>query len=108
MSLGVRDIRTLYPRITENHLRYLEKWGLVRPAPARGDGEFTFAEVATLKQLAAELGRNVPLKHALRALTAEHQGQLQLDFHSTNAAPAKVVALPAPHERRPAPARAAG
>ena len=55
MSFGVRDIRHRYPRITENHLRYLEKWGLVRPAPARGDGEFTFAEVATIKQLATEL-----------------------------------------------------
>jgi tetratricopeptide (TPR) repeat protein len=107
MSFGVRDIRHLYPRITENHLRYLEKWGLVRPAPARGDGDFTFAEVATIKQLASELERNVPLKQALRALTAEQQGQLQLDFHSSNTAPAKVVALPAPHERRPAPDRAA-
>ena len=104
MSFGVRDIRLRYPRITENHLRYLEKWGLVRPAPARGD-EFNFAEVATIKQLAAELERNVPLRQALRALTAEQQGQLQLDFHSTNAAPAKVVALPAPHERRPMPDR---
>ena len=25
-----RDIRSLYPSISENHLRYLEKWGLVR------------------------------------------------------------------------------
>src|SRR5262249_18622264 len=107
MSFGVRDIRNLYPRITENHLRYLEKWGLVRPAPARGDGEFTFAEVATIKQLAAELERSVPLKQALRALTAGQQRQLQLDFHSSNAAPAKVVSVPAPHERRPPPDRAA-
>jgi tetratricopeptide (TPR) repeat protein len=106
MSFGVRDIRHLYPRITENHLRYLEKWGLIRPAPARGDGEFTFTEVATIKQLASELDKNVPLKHALRALMAEQQGQLQLDFHATSAAPAKVVTLPAPHERRPPPDRA--
>jgi len=107
MSFGVRDIRNLYPRITENHLRYLEKWGLVRPAPARSGGDFTFTEVATIKQLAAELDRSVPLKHALRTLTAGHQGQMQLDFHASNAAPAKVVALPAPHERRPPPDRAA-
>src|SRR5262245_51074373 len=106
MSFGVRDIRNLYPRITENHLRYLEKWGLIRPAPARGDGEFSFAEVATIKQLASELERDVPLRQALRALTAEHQGQLQLDFHASHA-PAKVVTLPAPHERRPPPDRAA-
>jgi tetratricopeptide (TPR) repeat protein len=107
MSFGVRDIRNLYPRITENHLRYLEKWGLIRPAPVRGDGEFTFTEVATIKQLATELERNVPLRQALRALIAEHQGQLQLDFHSSHSAPAKVVALPGPNERRPHPDRAA-
>src|SRR5205809_5263358 len=106
MSFGVRDIRNLYPRITENHLRYLEKWGLIRPAPARGDGDFTFIEVARIKQLAAELEKSVPLKHALRALMAEQQGQLQLDFHATSGAPAKVVTLPAPHERRPPPDRA--
>jgi tetratricopeptide (TPR) repeat protein len=103
MSFGVRDIRNLYPRITENHLRYLEKWGLVRSAPARGDSDYTFAEVATIKQLSSELERDVPLKQALRSLTAEHEGQLELDFHASHAAPAKVVALPAPHERRPPP-----
>jgi tetratricopeptide (TPR) repeat protein len=103
MSFGVRDIRYLYPRITENHLRYLEKWGLIRPAPVRGDGEFSFSEVATIRQLAGELEKSVPLKHALRALMADHQGQLQLDFHASHAVPAKVVALPGPHERRPPP-----
>ena len=46
MSFGIRDIRNLYPRITEKHLRYLEKWGLVRPSPARGDGDYTFVELA--------------------------------------------------------------
>jgi tetratricopeptide (TPR) repeat protein len=107
MSFGVRDIRHLYPRITENHLRYLEKWALIRPAPVRGDGEFTFTEVARIKQLATELEKSVPLKQALRALNADHQGQLEFDFHAGNAARAKVVTLPAPHERRPAPERSA-
>ena len=95
MSSGVRDIRHLYPRITENHLRYLEKWGLIRSAATRGDGEFTFSEIATIKQLAAELERKVPLKQVLRSLLAEHQGQLQLDFHTSGSAAAKVVNLSA-------------
>ena len=98
MSFGVRDIRNLYPRITENHLRYLEKWGLIRSAATRGGGEFTFNEVATIKQLAGELERDVPLKTALRTLMADHQGQLQLDFHASGSSPAKVVAI----EGRPA------
>ncbi len=107
MSFGVRDIRYLYPRITENHLRYLEKWALIRPAPVRGDGEFTFTEVARIKQLATELEKSVPLKQALRALNADHQGQLEFDFHAGSAVRAKVVTLPAPHERRPSPERSA-
>jgi tetratricopeptide (TPR) repeat protein len=108
MSFGVRDIRNRYPRITENHLRYLEKWGLIRPASARGEtGDLTFAEVSLIKQLAGELERDVPLRQALRALSAEHQGQLQLDFHASNPSPAKVVTLPGPHERRPPPDRPA-
>src|ERR1700752_5195379 len=109
MSSGVRDIRSLYPRITENHLRYLGKWGLIRPASQRGgSGEFSFHEIATIKQLSAELERRVPLKHVLRVLLAEHQGQMQLDFHASGSVPAKVVSLPARHkeDRRHAPDRA--
>ena len=102
MSVAVKDIRHLYPRITDNHLRYLEKWGLIKPASARAaTGEFGFSDVATIKQLSAELERDVPLKVALRSLMAEHQGQLELDFHASGSAPAKVVTLPAPPQRPP-------
>ena len=89
-----RDIRHLYPSITDNQLRYLEKWGLIRPA-ARSSKErfYSFTDLATIRQLAAELERQVPLKTALRTLMAEHQGQLQLDFHASGTSPAKVVAL---------------
>ena len=91
---GARDVRSLYPRVTENHLRYLEKWGLIRPAANTTTERFyTFTDLATIKQLAGELERSVPLKTALRALMAEHQGQLQLDFHASGTSPAKVVAL---------------
>src|SRR5438874_4417096 len=101
MSFAVRDIRNLYPRITENHLRYLEKWGLIKPAASRGaSDEFTFPDLATIKQLAGELERDVPLKQALRTLLADRQGQLELDFHASGSAPAKVVTLPARHSPR--------
>jgi Tfp pilus assembly protein PilF len=105
MSVGVKDIRHLYPRITDNHLRYLEKWGLIRPVSARSPlknaGDYSFAEIATIKQLSAELERDVPLRVALRSMMAEHQGQLELDFHASGTAPAKVVTLPAPQQRQP-------
>jgi tetratricopeptide (TPR) repeat protein len=92
---GARDIRSLYPRITENHLRYLEKWGLIRQAAhTPTERFFSFTDLSTIKQLAGELERDVPLKNALRTLMAEHQGQLELDFHASGTSPAKVVALP--------------
>jgi tetratricopeptide (TPR) repeat protein len=102
---GARDIRGLYPRITDNHLRYLERWGLIRPAANTSSERFySFTDLTTIKQLASELERNVPLKTALRGLLAEHQGQLQLDFHASGSAPAKVVTLPARQAKR-APGR---
>jgi tetratricopeptide (TPR) repeat protein len=98
---GARDIRGLYHRITDNHLRYLEKWGLIRPAANTPTERFySFADLTTIKQLASELERSVPLKTALRALLAEHQGQLQLDFHASGSAPAKVVTLTARPAKR--------
>jgi tetratricopeptide (TPR) repeat protein len=104
MSFGVRDIRHLYPGITENHLRYLEKWGLIRPAlTADKERTFTFNDIATIKQLASELERKVPLKTALRTLVAERAGQLALDFHTSISTPAKVVTLPARSARQASP-----
>ena len=99
---GARDVRNLYPRVTENHLRYLEKWGLIRPAVRTPTERFyTFTDLSTIKQLAGELERSVPLKTALRSLLAEHQGQLQLDFHASGTSPAKVVALQGRPSRKP-------
>src|SRR4051812_14604393 len=98
---GVRDIRSLYPNITENHLRYLERWGLIRHAAmTRTERFYSFSDLATVKQLAVELDRRVPLKTTLRALMAEREGQLELDFHASGTATAKVVALPARTPRR--------
>src|SRR5215216_5594825 len=98
---GARDIRSLYPRVTENHLRYLEKWGLIRQAAHTVTERFySFTDLSTIKQLAAELDRDMPLKKVLRSLLAEHQGQRQLDFHASVSAPAKVVSLPGRHPRK--------
>ena len=59
---GLRDIRSLYPAVTENHLRYLEKWGLVRQSNRPRDlREYSFADLLTIKQVAAELERGTPL-----------------------------------------------
>ena len=97
---GLRDIRSLYPAVTDNHLRYLEKWGLVRQSNRPRDRrEYSFADLLTIKQVAAELERGTALRVVLRALLAERQGQLELDFANPHAAAgtprAKVVSLDA-------------
>jgi tetratricopeptide (TPR) repeat protein len=108
---GLRDIRSLYPAVTDNHLRYLEKWGLVRQAGVpRNVREYSFADLLVIKQVAAELEGGTPLRVILRALLDERQGQLQLDFVSGHAASdtprAKVVSLEARKPSRSADAAA--
>ena len=99
---GLRDIRSLYPVVTENHLRYLEKWGLIRQdSGSKGQRAYSFADLQTIKHVASELQQGTPLKVILRSLLAEHQGQLALDFHAAPDTPrAKVLTL---QTRRPAP-----
>jgi tetratricopeptide (TPR) repeat protein len=97
---GLRDIRNLYPAVTDKHLRYLEKWGLLRQSNAPRDRrEYSFTDLLTIKQVAGELERGTPLRTVLRALLAERQGQMELDFlsgHVAQDAPrAKVVNLEA-------------
>jgi tetratricopeptide (TPR) repeat protein len=92
-----RDIRSLYPAVTENHLRYLAKWGLLRAGLGpRETREYSFADLLTIRHVAAEIEKGTPLRVILRALLAERQGQLELDFHAHSGPDtprAKVVAL---------------
>src|SRR4051794_41895378 len=103
---GLRDIRSLYPAVTEKHLRYLEKWGLLRHSGGpRERREYTFTDLLTIRQVSAEIARGTPLRLILRTLASEREGQLQRDFVAgqgpTEAARAKVVS----HEaRQPPPA----
>jgi tetratricopeptide (TPR) repeat protein len=92
---GYRDLRNLYPTVTENHLRYLEKWGLLRQSSApRATREYSFTDLLAIKHVASELERGTPLRVILRGLLAERQGQLEFDFHAAPDTPrAKVVNL---------------
>lgn len=94
-AYGLRDLRSLYPTVTDNHLRYLEKWGLVRQIGGpRAERLYSFADLLIVKQVAAELERGTPVKSILRGMLAERQGQLQFNFHAASDTPRpKVVAL---------------
>ena len=99
-SYGYKDLRSLYPAISDNHLRYLEKWGLLtQSAVPRDRREYSFADLLTVRQVAAEIERGTPLRIVLRTLIADRQGQLEFDFNALHAAPdtphPKVIALQA-------------
>ncbi len=89
---AARDLRAMYPVLRDDHLRYLERWGLIRSVA----GRYSFSDLHLIKQAVAELEGGASLHAMLRALEAERQGQLALDFQPARAerSPARVVALP--------------
>jgi tetratricopeptide (TPR) repeat protein len=97
-----RDLHGMYPVLRDDHLRYLEKWGLVRPIAGH---YYSFNDLHVVKQAAGELMRGLPLNAVLRALVSDHQGQLAFDFQPPRAEkqPARVVSLPAPGGVRETP-----
>ena len=92
---SARDLRAMYSALRDEHLRYLEKWGLIGAVA----GRYSFADLHVIRDAVAELERGAPLPAILRSLEAERQGQLALDFQPVRAAeraPAKVLSLRAP------------
>lgn len=87
-----KDLRGMYPVVREDHLRYLEKCGLVQPVAGR---YYSFSDLHVVRQTAAELERGAPMNVALRALVAARDGQLTFDFQPArpDRAPARVVTL---------------
>ena len=87
----------------EDHLRYMEKWGVIRPAD-RGQGEacYAFADLAVVRQAEEALAEGATFRAVLRNLLASRVGQLTLDFR-LDAQPAKVLQL----KRRECPPLAA-
>ncbi|MFN2446518.1 MAG: tetratricopeptide repeat protein [Vicinamibacterales bacterium] len=95
---GQRDILTMYPRLREDHLRYLQKWGFLRPAfRNNADTWFAFADLTVLRQVHAEMTDGASFRAVLRGLQATRTGQLTFDFR-LDAEPARILAL---EPRRP-------
>ena len=95
---ALRDILGMYSGLREDHGRYLQKWGVVRPvARTRTDTYFEFSDVSVFRQAAAGLAEGLPFRSVLRNLQAARSGQLAFDFR-IDAPTAKIVKLRA---RRP-------
>jgi tetratricopeptide (TPR) repeat protein len=86
-----RDVQAMYPALRDDHLRYLRKWGFIAPAGA-DDGRFSFAELAVLRHVNAELQAGRGFRAVLREMQAARAGQLAFDFR-LEAQPARIATL---------------
>ena len=90
---GQRDILAMYPALREDHLRYLQKWGFIRPAfRNNADTFFAFSDLTLLRQVHGEVLQGVSLRAVLRDLQAMRSGQLAFDFR-IDAHPARILKL---------------
>jgi tetratricopeptide (TPR) repeat protein len=88
-----RDLLDRYPHVREDHLRYMQKWGLIRPAVhTHGETYYAFPDLGVIKQADAELAGGASFRAVLKSLRDVHSGQLAFDFR-IEAQPAKVLEL---------------
>lgn len=92
-SYRLSEVLDHYPGVREEHLRSLQKFGLIgRPGEGDGERRIAFSDLAAIRRLYKALQSGAPFKAVLRSMLASSQGQLALDFR-LDAQPAKVVAL---------------
>lgn len=90
---GHRDILAMYPALRLDHLRYLEKCGLLKPVHREGKERFfDFTDLTALRQIAGELQQGTAFRAVVRNLQASRIGQLAFDFR-LDAHPARIIEL---------------
>jgi tetratricopeptide (TPR) repeat protein len=98
---AVRDLLARYRSLREDHLRYMVKYGIIKPVlRTNADTFFAFADLAVVKQANDELSRGASFRAILRSLLASNAGQLAFDFR-LDAAPARIFTLKPRVDRRP-------
>ena len=102
-NISKRQLLERYKHVRDDHLRYMQKWGLIRPAH-RENGEtlFSFPDAAIVRQADEALGGGATFRAVFRNLLASRDGQLAFDFR-IEAQHAKVLQL----KRREPPPMAA-
>jgi tetratricopeptide (TPR) repeat protein len=90
-----RDILAMYPSLRLDHLRYLEKCGLLRPVHVEGNERFyAFTDLTALRQIAGDLQQGSTFRAVVKNLQASVAGQLTFDFR-LDAHPARILELKA-------------
>jgi tetratricopeptide (TPR) repeat protein len=100
-----RDLIGMYAGLREDHLRYLQKWGLIRSVMRTNSNTYySFSDLLVIRQVSAEL-EGAPFRAIVRSLQSARSGQLAFDFR-IDAAPARIIKLRRPTPREPADDRA--
>ena len=87
-----RDLLSMYRGLREDHLRYLQKWGLIRPVlRTNSDTYYAFADLLVIRQVSTDL-ETMPFRAIVKSLQAARSGQLAFDFR-IDAAPARIIRL---------------
>jgi tetratricopeptide (TPR) repeat protein len=93
-----RDLLSMYPGLREDHLRYLQKWGLIRSVMrTNSDTYYAFSDLLLIRQVSAELA-TAPFRAIVRSLKAARSGQLVFDFR-IDAEPARIIKLRRPKQK---------
>lgn len=87
-----RDILARYPSLRLDHLRYLEKCGVLKPSTDGDQRFFGFTDLTALRQIAGELQQGSAFRAIVRNLQASQSGQLTFDFR-LDAQPARIFEL---------------
>jgi DNA-binding transcriptional MerR regulator len=88
-----RDLLERYTHVREDRLRYMQKWGLIRPTMrTHGETYYSFPDVAVIRQAESDLAGGASFRSVLRSLRDARSGQLAFDFR-IEAQPAKVLQL---------------
>lgn len=100
-----RQVLERYTHLRDDHLRYMQKWGIIRPlsrehtstppSVERGEVLYSFSDLSILRQADAELAEGASFRAVLRTLAASRNGQLTFDFR-IEAERAKVLQLKRP------------
>ena len=95
-AVSRRQVLERHTHLRDDHLRYMQKWGLIQPSHrAHGEVFYAFADLALIRQADAELADGASFRAVVRTLLASRQGQLAFDFR-LDARPAKVLELKRP------------
>jgi tetratricopeptide (TPR) repeat protein len=88
-----RDILAMYPLLRLDHLRYLEKCGLLKPVGVDGSERFyAFTDLTMLRQIAGELQQGSTFRAVVKNLQSSRTGQLAFDFR-LDAHKARIIEL---------------